>query len=254
MTNFSDQVPKTNQEYEFLPLFHTCDAFQARLYFKNRLIEANDVCEVFNEKITYLFYGRPAFKFAISDGGTRSLAPYPICFIFDINLLDSIKRIFPFDTGALHHKLMKNFVHNDNVVAHFNLGPSIDRIGDVVLHFYGGNQEYMDYTLRDTKLDPFDFESVAFKELHNDVERTYVDERRVTIEVQAGESLKLKGGALRAIIVPMAALDSVHLQSFINDTNVDVKTYDIDLWDPKYSFSEVAKVARTYISQTLSKS
>lgn len=249
MTNFSEQVPRSNKAYEFLPLFHTCEAFQARTYIRDRELKTTDICEVFKEPITYLFYGRPAYKYALKGGMTKNISVYPVCFIFDIDLLPEIQRIYPFDTGALHHKILSNFIHGDNTVAHFELEPERNRIADVVLHFHGTNANYLAGTLEEKAHDPFNFESVSYAEMH----KTYVpdasDERRITIEVHAPERLKLKDGALRAMIVPMPLLGSEFLADFVRDTDVDVRSYDVDLWDPIYGFSSVARVAKDYIAE-----
>lgn len=253
MPNFSDQVPRSNEAYEFLPLFHTCEAFQARTYIKDRELKTTDVCEVFDETITYLFYGRPAYKYATKSGATKNLASYPICFIFNVDLLPEIKRIYPFDTGALHHKILSNFIHDDNTVAHFELEPERNRIADIVLHFHGSNENYLSGMLEPKTHDPFDFESVAYTEMHKSFVPDTSDERRITIEVHAPEKLRLKEGSLKAVILPTPMLGSKVLEGFVADTNVDLRTYDVDLWDPIYGFAAIARVARTYIAEMAAK-
>ncbi|WHA40173.1 hypothetical protein [Agrobacterium larrymoorei] len=254
MTNFSDQIPRSNEAYEFLPLFHTCEAFQARTYIKNRELKTTDVCEVFEEPITYLFYGRPAYKYAVKGGGHTNLANYPVCFIFDVDLLPEIKRIYPFDTGALHHKMLSNFIHSDNTVAHFELEPERNRIADIVLHFHGSNQNYLSGTVDPKTYDPLDFESIAYTEMHKSYVPDKSDERRITIEVHAPEMLRLKDGSLKAMIIPTPMLGSKLLNDFVDDTEVDVRTYDIDIWDPIYGFAGIARVARSYIAEMAARS
>ncbi len=253
MPNFSEQVPRTNEAYEFLPLFHTCEAFQARTYIRDRELKTTDICEVFDEPITYLFYGRPAYKYATKGGATKNLASYPICFIFDVDLLPEIKRIYPFDTGALHHKILSNFIHNNNVVADFEIEPERNRIADIVLHFHGSNENYLSGTVEPREYDPFAFESVAYAEMHHAYVPDRSDERRVTIEVHASETLKLRDGALRAIIVPEAMLGSKLLEEFSSDVDVDIRTYEVDMWDPIYGFAMIARVAKAYISEMVAR-
>lgn len=235
--------------YEFLPLFHTCEAFQARTYIKERALHTTDVCEVFDEPITYLFYGRPAFKYATKAGLTSNLASYPICFIFDIDLLPEIKRVFPFDTGALHHKILSNFIHDNNVVAHFEVEPERNRIADIVLHFHGSNDNYLAGKVSGKQHDPFHFESIAYEKMHENYVPDRSDERRVTIEVHAPQNLKLQDSALRGIILPTPLLGSDFLKEFVADAEVDVRSYDIDIWDPIYGFAAIAKIARGYIEE-----
>ncbi|MDH0113374.1 hypothetical protein N7379_02700 [Rhizobium pusense] len=249
MPKFSEQVPRSNEAYEFLPLFHTCEAFQARTYIEDKELKTTDICEVFEEPITYLFYGRPAYKYATKGGATKNLATYPICFIFDVDLLPEIKRIYPFDTGALHHKILSNFIHNDNVVADFVMEPERNRIADIVLHFHGSNENYLSGTVEPKTHDPFAFESIAYSEMHKAYVPDTSDERRITIEVHAPEVLKLKEGALRGMIIPLPLLGSELLNDFKNDENIDILTYDVELWDPIYGFAEISRKARNYISE-----
>lgn len=249
MSKFSSQVSRSNNTYEFLPLFHTCEAFQARSYIEDRCLTTTDICEVFEEPITYLFYGRPAYKYAMKDGSTTNLASYPICFVFDIDLLPEIKRIYPFDTGALHHKFLNNFIHDNNVVAHFELEPERNRIADVVLHFHGTNENYLAGKLKPREHDPFHFESISYAKMHENYVPDRSDERRITMEVHAPQSLQLKKGALKAVILPTPMLGSQFFKAFIEESEVDVRSYDIDMWDPIYSFATVATTARKYIAE-----
>ncbi|CDZ46972.1 hypothetical protein [Neorhizobium galegae] len=251
MSNFSDQVPLSNQRLEFLPLFHTCDAFQGRTYLREQLLKTEDVCEVFNEQITYLFYGRPAFKYSMNEGNYVNLSMYPLCFVFDIDLVGAIKRIFPFDTGALHHKILKRFIHEKNVVADFELSPDQNRISDVIIHFYGSNRSYVDGKLADLQIDEFDFESTAFSQMHNRYVPDGSDERRITIEVHGEQQISLDKGALKALIVPAPMLDSQFLRNFSSSNGVELRSYDIDVWDPTVSFALVATAAKKYILETL---
>lgn len=55
MSIFSEQIPKANETFSFLPLFHTCDGHFARKHMRAGALETDDSCEVFNEQITYLF-------------------------------------------------------------------------------------------------------------------------------------------------------------------------------------------------------
>lgn len=235
-----------NQTLDFLPAFHTCDLFRGRTYLENKLLRTDDVCEVFDEPITYLFYGRPAFKYSVKPE-LKILAYYPICFVFDIDLIGAIRRLFPFDTGALFHKILNKFIHEDNVIAHFEMEPDKQRISDIVMKFCGNNRNYISSTLREEKIDPFHFESTAFRQMHDPHRSDKSDERRVTIEIQAEREIGLDKGALKAIIVPYQMLGSEILENFLRATNCDVRTYDIDVWDPSSSFPIVAQVAKDYV-------
>lgn len=247
MSRFSEQVPKSNVEFELLPLFHTCDGYDAGEHIKNSAIKTSDVCEVFKEKLTYLFYGRPAYKYSLPEGSTENLEFYACSFVFRAEKIEDVKRIFPFDTGALHHGFLKNFINPKADVAKFEVEPDVRRIADIVLRFHGGNENYLKRNTKSGQFDPLDFESLAFERMHNAQSWDKTDERRVTIEVQAGDVVDLTGSTLEALILPRGMVSSQHVQRIVEATGADVIGYDIETWDPRYSFNEVMRVARQYL-------
>lgn len=250
-SSFSSQVPIQNEPIEFLPLFHTCDLFRGRGYLKDKMIKPNEICDVFGEEITYLFYGRPAYRYMIGEDA-KLMEYYPICFMLDINIDADISRIFPFDTGALHSEMLNKFIHKDNKVDDFLLEADRSRIKDVVLKFFGSNDAYLNYKIKGSlEIDPFDFESIAYKKMHDAFVSDRTDERRVTIEIQAGPKVSLDTGNLIAVIVPTQMMDSPFFKSFLHSVQCDVATYDIDIWDPKTSFALVVKAAKDYIFRKL---
>ena len=110
-SRFSTQVPLSNQAFTLLPVFHTCDGFDARTFVEQDQINVEEDCEIFKEKIAYLFYGRPAFKYKTEDDASANLALYPVAFVLNLDKIGKLKRIFPFDTGAMHYKRYKSFIH-----------------------------------------------------------------------------------------------------------------------------------------------
>lgn len=249
MGRFSEQVPVTNQPFGYLPLFHTCDAYDARAHMSAGAIVTDDVCEVFEEKITYLFYGRAAFKYnpSISESTTNP-AVYPVAFIFDITKIPQIKRIFPLDSGAVHHNLYKKFLHGKTTVLDFEMEGTDRKIADIVLHFHGDNSNYRKFKIS-REIDPFDFESLSYAKMHNSFSADLPDERRATIEVQAPERLSFDKNALEALIIPTQLADSSFLNTFISKFNIDRQIYEVETWDPKQSFGLVAAAAKAYIDR-----
>lgn len=67
-----------------------------------------ETCRHFNEKILYLFYGRPAYR-TESAGFTDLSFNLPIIFVFDPERIEQIRAIYPFDTGALFLNLYRRF-------------------------------------------------------------------------------------------------------------------------------------------------
>ena len=195
-SRFSAQTPLSNQAFSLLPVFHTCDGFDARNYVERNAIETAEECEVFGEKITYLFYGRPAFKYASDEEASTNLALYPVAFVLNLEKISKLKRLFPFDTGAMSNKRYKSFLHKKSAIIDFELEPQTNRINDVVLHFFGSNDAYLGYQPKDVTISAASFESRSYAEMLRSFAAAPADERRATIEIQAEKTVSFGASAL----------------------------------------------------------
>jgi len=243
-SRFSTQVPLSNQAFTLLPVYHTCDGFDARNHIEKSAIHTPQTCEVFNEKITYLFYGRPAFKYFVDEDATTNLAFYPVCFVLNIDHIGPIKRLFPFDTGAMFHNRFKRYMHPKQAVMDFELEPNSNRINDVVLHFFGSSRNYLNPKPVERKFDSTDFEGIAYAKMIDSHARSEADERRITIEVQADSTVRLSPNSLRAIILPTQLRSSKLYRDFIKRNKIRAQCYDIEVWNPALSFSLVSAAAK----------
>lgn len=246
-SRFSTQVPLSNQAIDLLPVYHTCDGFDARAHIERREIQTTDICEVFGEKITYLFYGRPAFKYAVEEDATTDLALYPVCFVMKLENMEPLKRIFPFDTGALFHKRLKRYFHRKNTVLDFELEPNTSRINDVIFHFFGDTKNYINPSRFNREYAVEDFESVSYSKMLESHVRTEADERRVTIELQAEPTVALTKSSLQAIILPTALRGSKLYSDFIDANSIKAQCYDIEVWNPALSFGLVSAAAKRFM-------
>ncbi|MDE5465353.1 hypothetical protein [Bradyrhizobium sp. CSS354] len=245
-SRFSKQVPLSNQAIDLLPVYHTCDGFDARSHVERREIQTTDVCEVFGETITYFFYGRPAFKYAVDNDATTDLALYPVCFVMNLEKLGALKRIFPFDTGALFHNRLKRYFHRKNTVLDFELAPDTSRIKDVIFHFFGDTKNYINPTRADREYAVEDFESVSYSKMIESHVRTEADERRVTIELHADSVVSLTKASLQAIILPTQLRGSKLYSEFIDTNGIQAQCYDIEVWNPALSFGQVSAAAKRF--------
>lgn len=251
-SRFSTQVPLSNQAFTLLAVFHTCDGFDARAYVERNEIDTTETCEVFNEKITYLFYGRPAYKYAVEDEASTNLALYPISFLLNLGKVEKLKRVFPFDTGAMFHKRYKSFIPKKNAILDFELEPTTNRINDVVLHFFGANDEYQRFKPKDFEIRPAFFETKSYVEMLRSFASAPADERRATIEIQADKTVSFGSGAIAGIILPTPLRDDPLFSIFIQQNEIECETYDIHVWNPAQSFGLISACADT-ILQRMSK-
>jgi hypothetical protein len=243
-SRFSTQVPLSNQAFSLLPVYHTCDGFDARTHVERNAIITDDTCEVFKEKITYLFYGRPSYKYFVDTDATTNLSLYPVCFVLRLDHIGKIKRIFPFDTGAMFHKRLSRYMHKKNTVLDFEMEPNTNRINDIVFHFFGSIKNYINPSTSGRQHSSSDFESVAYANMVESFVRTEADERRVTIEVQADQTVQLTPDSLQALILPTQLRSSRLFDDFIRDNGIKVQSYDIEVWNPSQSFGLVSAAAK----------
>lgn len=246
-SRFSKQVPLSNQAIDLLPAYHTCDGFDARSHVERREIETTDICEVFGKRITYFFYGRPAFKYAVEDEATSDLALYPVCFVMNLETMEPLERIFPFDTGAMFHKRLKRYFHRKNTILDFELEPDTYRIKDVIFHFFGDTKNYIHPTRADREFAAEDFESVSYSNMIESHVRAEADERRVTIELHAPPRIALAKPSLQAVILPTQLRDSRLYSDFINSNGIRAQCYDIEVWNPALSFGLVSAAAKRFM-------
>jgi hypothetical protein len=190
-----------------LPLIHitTCYDFD-RITRGNSLSPQH--CDVFNEELTYLFYGRPAYR--AKDGNNARLEfEWPIIFLLDPEKISPIKRVFPFDSGAFKLGYYRDFFHVQSKISDFVLEPTIDSVRKIVGAFYVSHAEYYSgSTRKNVELPLRQFEMQGVYELSRipgvqggHPGKPTRDERSSAIEVQVADPINLKE-ALIAIILP----------------------------------------------------
>jgi hypothetical protein len=248
MTEFDAQLPRANQTFELLPLFHTCDAYNARKHIRKSALFAPK-CDVFDEELVYLFYGRPAFKYKTEEGANRSLSLYPIAFVFDALQIPEIARIFPFDSGAMSAGMYKRHFHPEMTYLDFELKGDTSRISDLIIQFFQSNKRYLDFKNVDTDRDSFDFESQQLAELYRALSTEPADERRATIEIQAANGVSINSNSLTAIIVPEELAGDESLKAFIKNNGAIIETYPALVWNPSQCFGILQQAARRFINQ-----
>lgn len=249
MSRFSSQVPEFPDNFELLPVYHVCDGHAARDHVESDALIASDKCEVFKSKINYLFYGRPSFKYVSQLKNTKLLAFYPVCFVLNLNEISNIMDIYPFDTGALHHKLLEEFFHKNTTVKDFSMGSDKNRIRDIVLQYFGSNDAYLSQHASSTSLAASHFESTSYRAMISGIGNSKADERRITIEVQAGERIEKLSTKLVGMILPRDLKDDPNFSKYIDNNNIRHLTYSIQLWQPDQYFSVVAEKAEQLIRE-----
>tara|TARA_R110000868_G_scaffold320199_1_gene581142 strand:- start:511 stop:1281 length:771 start_codon:yes stop_codon:yes gene_type:complete len=237
-----------NPKLKYLPIFHSCDGYFFRDIIKKKTIEVTN-CPVFKgEKLNYFFYGRPAFKSKTGDTNSKLSSFLPCSFILDIELLDSIKRISPFDTGGFERGFNNQFIHHKMKIENFLLEPDILTTKKIITLFYDLNINYVKRKPKiDIKIDSMEFEAESYHAMIVDKGVTESDDRKETIELQSEVNINLETKILKAVVVPSSFIQNKHLQSLKKKIGFDIIHYDDFGQQSVHFYSEVLKLTREFM-------
>lgn len=211
-----------------MPAFHSTSAYAAKRILRDGIINPQS-CSIFqNEKLTYLFYGRPSYK----KEGRSQIAKYwqlPAVFLFDYKVTQ-YKRIFPFDTGAFENGIYPDFF-GMMPRAEYDTGSMPDSPSRLVSTFFVDCERFFKLAPRDKKDFDSRFETSSVDdEIHAlyDMILSYsekIDDRRFSIELQTENEIHLNSGKCRALIIPEEYLESDELLQKCEEMEIDVLSY-----------------------------
>jgi hypothetical protein len=195
-----------------LPLMHITRAYAFDDILGGDTIDPRG-CDVFNEQLTYLFYGRPAYR--AKDGNNAR------------------RRLFPFDTGAFALGIYNQFFARVSRIEDFALEPSLDAAAKVVGTLYVNNEEYyIGGTRKNVPIPHRQFELQGLYELARlpgvqDIKSMWQqrDERSSAIEIQLNEPLPLTD-ALIAVVLPKPYMEDTEIKDALQRWRVkEIETY-----------------------------
>jgi hypothetical protein len=214
-----------------LPLVHINRAYTfVEMLGRDRLEPKQ--CDIFEERLIYFFYGRPAYR-AKDGNNARFQFEWPIVFVFDPYKVAKIKRIFPFDTGAFSLGLYEQFFARESELSDFELDPAINSAGKAVGAFYRDHDEYYTgYSRKNVELPDFQFEAQGVQQLSQlpgvqDARSMHRirDERSSAIEIQVNRPVRFTD-ALLAVVLPEPYLDNDEVKAALARWDVnEVETY-----------------------------
>jgi hypothetical protein len=206
-----------------LPLVHTTPSYHLRdIKSQNKLIATE--CKVFKpDKLNYFFVGRPAYKYA-SDSSESPFWELPCCFIFDFAAAKSIRRLFPFDSGAFEGKRYPTYIRTFDLTQ-FEAAAAKDATSRIIGAFFGDVMSYFHLKAKSedafkAEFDPtvFDAELLALHKLSCESSPTSFDDRRFTIEIQTDQDVDLTVERPLAVVVPLPYLEDKGFVSHIETT------------------------------------
>lgn len=214
-----------------LPLTHKKDCFQAKKIIENGIIKTTE-CDVFQEKVEYLFYGRPAYYVSLGVKSRMDSVYLPVCFIIKPETV-KIDAVFPFDTGAFANEMYDDFIHQEMDVNDFQLPVSTDFLNNFVCFYYGNNDNYYKgkhkTVISDSNLPE---EISSYQNMLNNKGETKYDSRCRTIEIITKSDIILSE-SIEAIILPNDLKRTLKCEDFQKkNKNVKLITYDTFGDDP----------------------
>jgi len=221
-----------------LPLIHTTSLYSLREILNAGNIIKPMKCSVFNQELTYLFYGKASYVARQEYFSSFSL-DFPITFIIDPNIDLKIERIIAFDSGALHGNIYKNYIPEKLKVENYTISEKnleLDSASKIVKAFYLNNTDYYYNSPRkDLAIDNLHFEVETYFNLISSKEAASFDERSSTIEIQISNEINLET-ALQAVILPDTILSSQDFMKMVSKAwgNVEIISYSTFRAQPAY--------------------
>jgi hypothetical protein len=221
---FNKFVQESDISGSVLPFVHTTKAYDFDDMLHAGCLTPSK-CDIFGEDLVYLFYGRPAYR--VKQSQNQSLEfEWPIVLIFKPDCVSSIKRVFPFDSGAFGKGLYQEYFSSKSQIEDFQVEPNIEGVQKIVSKFYQKNK---DYIIGSTSRQ---FEAQGVYELMrllgvlmSDGSTRVRDDRSTSIEVQISYNLHFKDNIL-GVIIPEVYLDDDEVLSSFREWGVEnIKTY-----------------------------
>lgn len=186
-------------------------------------------CDTFTgENLAYFFYGRPAYRKFYENPQHWEL---PMVLVLKSTCLMATKRVFPFDSGALHSNRLPTYLSRFNQDGYevSDNAAAIDLLVDV---FFGGDEAYFhgraksrDEVTRRNGLSMRHAQVLALCALYNR-EQLKADDRALAIEIQTNQNVVIKDNLL-GVVLPRPYFDDKGLKKHFKERGVLVKHYDV---------------------------
>lgn len=239
-----------------LPYFHTCEAIHLPSILANGQLDPRH-CDVYDENLLYLFYGKPAYKPA-QEKSSGFLYMMPVCFIVrhDAFADTDIQRILAFDSGAF--PLYEDHLHSTMTRRQFEISPSKASINKMLHWFFQNNDSYYRGTAGTMPTyDPIHFPVESYVSIISTKHKAEADDRKSCFEVQLKNPIPINGSTIEAIILPKHLAESPSVKKMITDalkintisiTNyaVPAKNYHVDILEKTKEYLVDKKLLNGY--------
>jgi hypothetical protein len=229
--SFSSYVEGRDPTPLELPLIHTTTCFNLKAIQRTNSIQPNP-CKVFNERLTYFFYGRPAYRDCSATIPAFDIGFYPICFVIRPGAISvTPKRLYPFDSGAFQNGLYAPAIPSGQTLLMYEVVATIESARRVVRGFFDADASYLSGRPKAGLLfDSDEAEANSYYHLINGGGHPDCDDRCSAIEVQIDFDLDLSPGVLMAVVLPTSFLEDPPLrEALVKVWQAVPLPYDADL-------------------------
>lgn len=138
MTKLENAVSSVSSQLELLSVAHVTVARHVASIVKLRELRPRH-CDVFGSDLLYFSYGAPYYR--PRNEQTEDALEFPVALLFDVSLLDCVRRFYPFDTGALMQGIFGDRWKNElgDLDEHYVR----NRPDRLVSCLYGSNAQYL---------------------------------------------------------------------------------------------------------------
>jgi hypothetical protein len=227
---------------------HTTDGWGLREILRSGSLEPR-LCPVFNEPLTYFFYGRPAYRLRDQEFVAAQVRA-PVIFMFTHDLLSEGKRVFPFDSGAFGNKRYTKWFHENSALKDFEIPAGSSAPELQVSVFFENLERYFNCEGRTPPLEiNGNFEAEAVMNMLTDAGIREADDRRVAVELQTEVPLSIHDKRLAAVVLPKELQKADYVRDFLSTRASSLKVIPYNLQRLKlvreYQ-SELERIAREF--------
>lgn len=219
MTTLRKIVAAETAVAEELPLVHITRCEILPYIVANHELRSTTKCDVFDEYLIYLFYGRPAYRSALGSEPSGNLDLCPVAFVFKPYTIGHLaKRVFACDSGGVQRGYFENHLHPPDR-DEMQLDTTLDSACKLVSLIFGDNSRY--FLGKANAAVPLAFApgspAARFHALLTDTGAIAGDDRRSAVEVQMDSPLVLDHHLLY-VVLPKDILNEARTREVILQT------------------------------------
>lgn len=217
---------------------------------KNPMLVAKKREEYNDEALCFFYYGRPAYR---PNNSIKKAVPntllHPMAFLLDPHEIGPIKRIMPFDSGAIHNELLQEHTHPNSKKEHFEIGDDIISAKKLVSGFFGSNMKYLKcLPNKDVEVPQSNLSAHYYYDLISSKTPTEVDDRKSAIEIQYGANISVNSKTVKAVIICDDLMQDKNIEKFLKD---QLKLKDKDIRKFIHIPCQPGETARVIIDKAL---